>query len=94
MLPENSIYMSTHSSIIDIVTHKRISIQNKTDSQISQREKEVLIMLSNGLSSKQIAGRLFISVNTVNNHRKKILQKLKVSNSAEAITYASSLGTL
>jgi len=42
---------------------------------LSKRETEVLGLISQGLNSKSIAERLFISVNTVNNHRQNILAK-------------------
>ncbi len=61
---------------------------------ISKREKQVLSLIADGLRSKEIAERLFISTNTVNNHRKSILEKLKVSNSSEAVRQAMKLGMI
>lgn len=51
---------------------------------LSEREKEILRCIRKGLSSKEIAAALYISVNTVNRHRQNILEKLSVSNSIEA----------
>ncbi len=62
--------------------------------QLSKREKEVLQMVSEGLISKEIADKLFISVNTVNTHRQRIVEKLKVSNTFEAISFAKQLGLI
>lgn len=62
--------------------------------QLSIREKEVLKLIADGMISKQIADKLFISINTVNTHRQKIIEKLNVTNTAEAIRYASELGWL
>ena len=62
--------------------------------QLSIREKEVLKLVARGFASKQIADQLFISVNTVNTHRQRIIEKLNVSNTAEAIHYASEVGWL
>ena len=62
--------------------------------KISKREKEVLKLIATGMGSKQIADQLFISVNTVNTHRQNIIEKLNVSNTAEAISYASEVGWL
>jgi DNA-binding CsgD family transcriptional regulator len=67
---------------------------NNTLSHLSDREKEVLKLIANGMVSKQIADKLFISVNTVNTHRQNIIDKLNVSNTAGAIRYASELGWL
>ncbi|WP_418359971.1 response regulator transcription factor [Sphingobacterium detergens] len=53
---------------------------------MSVREKEVLRCIRAGMSSKDIAEKLALSVNTVNRHRQNILQKLRVRNSHEAIS--------
>lgn len=62
--------------------------------KLSFREKEILQLLSKGQVSKQIADKLFISVNTVNTHRQRIIEKLNVNNTAEAVRYAGSLGLI
>ncbi|WP_051538647.1 response regulator transcription factor [Prolixibacter bellariivorans] len=59
--------------------------------KLSGREQEILSLIASGLVSKQIADKLFISVNTVNTHRQRIIEKLEVSNTFEAIQYASEL---
>lgn len=61
---------------------------------LTSREKEILLWISRGLASKEIADKLFISINTVNTHRQRILEKLNVSNTAEAIRYAAEIGIL
>lgn len=65
-----------------------------TGHQLSFREKEILQLLAKGLISKQIADKLFISVNTVNTHRQRIIEKLNVSNTAGAIQHAGTLGLI
>lgn len=67
---------------------------DKNLSQLSLREREVLQLISNGLLSKQIADKLFISVNTVNTHRQRIIEKLNVTNTAQAVQYATTLGLI
>lgn len=64
------------------------------DAAITSREKEILQLIAEGLISKQIADKLYISVNTVNTHRQRIIEKLNVSNTYEAINYATNLGWL
>lgn len=61
---------------------------------ISRREKEVLSLISDGKRRKEIADDLFISINTVNNHRRNILEKLQVSNSIEAVKLATKYGVI
>lgn len=56
---------------------------------LTTREKEVLQLIGSGLSTKQIAAQLFISINTVQTHRNHLLQKLQVKNSMELIREAS-----
>jgi DNA-binding NarL/FixJ family response regulator len=60
----------------------------------SPREKELLILLSEGLSSHEIGTKLGISERTVETHRKNMIKKLSVKNIAELIARASSLGIL
>ena len=62
--------------------------------ELTPREKEVLRLIKDGLLSKEISERLFISVHTVNTHRQRILEKLDADNSMEAVKYAMSLGLL
>lgn len=61
---------------------------------LTMREIEILHLISRGLVSREIADVLYISVNTVNTHRQRIIEKLDVSNTSEAIRYAMDLGIL
>lgn len=61
---------------------------------VSRRELEVLECLAQGLTTTQIASRLFVSDNTVKTHIRHILEKLKTSNRAEAVSKATQLGLL
>jgi DNA-binding NarL/FixJ family response regulator len=64
------------------------------DEIFSHREREVLNLLSQGKSSKEIADTLFITERTVESHRKNMIEKGKVKNTVELIAYASSLGVI
>ncbi|HOX84065.1 MAG TPA: response regulator transcription factor, partial [Chryseolinea sp.] len=55
---------------------------------ITPREKEVLELVANGNSTKQIADQLGISIRTVESHRINMLKKMKASNTAELIKKA------
>ena len=61
---------------------------------LSGREREILRLIGRGKLSKEIADQLAISVHTVNTHRQRILEKLNVDNSMEAVRYASARGLL
>ena len=55
---------------------------------ISERENEIIILISEGLTNEQIAIQLFLSKHTVNTHRKNIMAKLGVKNTAGIVMYA------
>jgi DNA-binding NarL/FixJ family response regulator len=59
----------------------------ETDS-LTSREREVLKLVAEGKSSKEIAGLLFISVFTVNNHRASIMEKLNMKKATDLVKYA------
>lgn len=61
-----------------------LSLSEEHRNILSEREKEILRCIRKGMSSKEIAAALYISVNTVNRHRQNILGKLSVGNSIEA----------
>lgn len=56
--------------------------------KLSDREKEVLQLLVNGYSYKMIAAEIFISIDTVRSHIKKIYEKLHVNSKSEAVAKA------
>ena len=64
------------------------------EKQLTNREKEILLLIRQGFLSKEIANRLNISIYTVNNHRKNILAKLDVDNVMEAINTALDFGII
>lgn len=59
----------------------------KTD-QLSEREKDVLVCITKGMSNKEIADALFLSVHTVTTHRRNISAKLQIHTTAGLIIYA------
>ncbi len=60
--------------------------------ELTDREREILLFLANGVSNRQMADRIFISENTVKFHLKNIYSKLAVSNRLQAVTTARHLG--
>jgi two-component system response regulator NreC len=61
---------------------------------LSEREHEILRLLALGHTNQEIAGRLFLSVRTVETHRAHIMQKLRISTRAELVRYALERGML
>lgn len=54
---------------------------------LSDREKQVLLLIVEGMTNKEISTRLTISESTVENHIHHIYKKLKISNRAQAVAY-------
>lgn len=61
---------------------------------ITRREKEILVLIAEGLTNAEIAAKLFISVPTVNTHRKSLLEKFEAKNTATLIGKASKQGLI
>ncbi|MEM6734883.1 MAG: response regulator transcription factor [Bacteroidota bacterium] len=68
--------------------------KKKEEVQLTKRELEVLIDISNGLKNQEIAQRLFITEKTVEAHRGNVMKKLQARNMAELIKKAMTLGLL
>ena len=60
----------------------------KESEVISNREKEIIGLVAKGLSNKEIANRLFLSVHTVTTHRRNIASKLQIHSAAGLTIYA------
>ena len=56
--------------------------------RLTAREREVVKLIAEGKSSKEISGLLFISVRTVHHHRENLMKKLKVRRTADLVKYA------
>ncbi len=67
--------------------HKAAYYPDKEHTLLSKREVEILQLICNGVSSKKIAERLCVSINTINNHRKNILRKTQTATVAELVNY-------
>ena len=61
---------------------------------LSQRELEVLRLIAQGLSNREIGERLFLALDTVKGHNRRIFDKLQVQSRTEAIARARELGLL
>jgi len=76
-----------------------VSVKNKKEEnenifQLSDREKEILQLLSQGLEYKEIGAKIFISSNTVKKHCISIYQKLHVNSKAQALRIAYTKGLI
>lgn len=56
--------------------------------QLSPREREILQVIAEGLSTREIADQLNVSIKTINTHREHIMEKLNLNNLADLVKYA------
>jgi two-component system NarL family response regulator len=81
--------------VLQILIGNKITGKTTEDvPQLSIREKEIIQLVAEGLTNKEIAGRLFLSIHTVKTHRKNMIRKLGFTfkNAAELMQYAG-IGT-
>jgi len=78
--------------IFDVyVAKKKTSV---VTGEFTNREREIILLCRDGLICKEIADRLGIAVNTVNNHKKNIFSKLGINNTMEMVQYALKHGII
>lgn len=81
---------------LDILSRKIAGLLNvaseeeETDNQdtLSQREKEIVVCVVKGMTNKEIAEKLFLSIHTVITHRRNISKKLQIHSAAGLTIYA------
>ena len=78
----------TKQSGINANISRMINSQSATTEALSDREKDVVVSLVQGMSNKEIAEHLFISTNTVITHRRNIARKLQIHSPARLTIYA------
>lgn len=93
----------TKPKVETIVVEKEVRVPidsfvlNKTELQqrnISKRELEVLALMAQGMSNREIAEQLFVSLNTIKTHSAKLFEKLDVKRRTQAIETAKKLQLL
>ncbi len=82
------------NGVYDIIYEKVIQSPPEKPVDITTREREIIQLTSQGLSSKNIAEELFISAHTVNTHKKNMLKKLNLTSSSQLVRYAMANGVL
>ncbi|MFC1490661.1 response regulator [Candidatus Latescibacterota bacterium] len=84
---------SIMDTVVDLFLDKNIPSKEKTR-ELTERETEILRMITQGKNTKEIASELFISVKTVDTHRQHIMDKLDIHNVVELTKYAISTGLI
>ena len=73
---------------------KNAGVKTSGYDALTLREQEVLVLLAEGFSSKQIADKLFISPKTAENHRSSIMRKLELHSAIDLARYAARIGLI
>jgi len=84
---ENYFNKDISNTILKSIINKSKDVKGN-DKCLTKREKEVIALVVEGLSNKEIAEKLFISVRTVDSHKNNIMQKLNLKSSVELVKYA------
>jgi len=88
---------SVSHSVVENLMKSPLKAAKITDADyatLTPREQEVMRFLAEGLSSKAVAEKLFISPKTVENHRANIMNKLGLHSTIELVRYAAKLGLI
>lgn len=75
-------------SDVSVKISKMISRNTESSETLSEREREVIVSVVQGMTNKEIADHLFISINTVITHRRNIARKLQIHSAAGLTIYA------
>ncbi|WP_431241921.1 response regulator [Flavobacterium sp. P21] len=81
-------YFSEETEEKHLANHLKIEKQVSILTELSSREKEILVLIAHEYNTAEIAEKTFISLNTVNTHRRNLLSKLNAKNTAGLVKYA------
>ncbi|MBI4776362.1 MAG: response regulator transcription factor [Deltaproteobacteria bacterium] len=93
-------YYFDHKVLDEIVQFMLAQVDEETRvsderyDRLTPREQEIMRLVAQGLSSKQIANKLNISPKTVENHRGKLMEKLELDSVIDLVKYAAALGII
>jgi DNA-binding NarL/FixJ family response regulator len=73
---------------------KEVKIMDRGYEALTSREQEIMVLLAEGHSAKEVAEKLFVSPRTIENHRSSIMRKLDLHSNHELIRYAAKLGLI
>ena len=84
----------TSKEVVDGERMKQVSAPAHSESPLTERELEIVGLLDQSLSNREIADRLFLAEGTVKNYLTTLMQKLDAQNRDEAVRRAYELGLL
>ena len=84
----NEKYVSNELNL-NLYQHLGLGRNQATSHHLTPRETEIVRYIGSGMTNPEIAERLFLSTSTVDTHRKNILAKLQLKNTAALVRYAA-----
>jgi two-component system nitrate/nitrite response regulator NarL len=91
---DGMIYLSKAANDKILQQLQALDIPHNNIPALTRREKEILQLLSKGMTSQEIANRLFLSNYTIDTHRKNMLQKFNVHNTQSLMNIVRELGVI
>lgn len=89
------LYPTAAKTLVEDLLHRINSGEDVSAYQLlSDREREILILIAKGYTNKEISEQLYISVKTVETHKRKIMEKLDLQKRHEIVEYALKRGLL
>ena len=88
------LYPSVARMVVQDFLERATTADKGTLDGLTDREREVLTLIAEGLTNQEIAGRLFISIKTVQTHRAHIMEKLNLHDRTELVRYAIRKGLI
>jgi len=88
------LYPTMAKQLLQDYLNRLTEVPGSTDPALTPREKEILRLLAEGYSTKEISGRLVVSPSTIHSHRTNLMRKLNLSSRRELIQYARKRGLI
>ncbi|WP_258105003.1 response regulator transcription factor [Marinoscillum sp. MHG1-6] len=91
---ENYYAQEIYSALIQSMSKRKSKERLTYEQELSDREKEVLVLIAQELSNQEIADQLFISIRTVETHKRNLLEKTGCKNVAGLVLFAVEKGII
>jgi DNA-binding NarL/FixJ family response regulator len=88
------LYPSVTKMVVQDFLQRAAAADKQNLDGLTDREREVLTLIAEGMTNQQIAGKLYISIKTVQTHRAHILEKLNLHDRTELVRYAIRKGLI
>ena len=92
LMNKNEKYLCNEA--LKILLNKQVYASEIEDSHLTKKELEIIQFIAQGLTNKEIAEKAFLSIHTIQTHRKNIFKKLNINNTSELLMFAVKKGII